>query len=80
MTGPVDRTEILLRAREFIRAHGQVPDTGDLSGNPGEAAWQLLEQVLDIAVAPAGTSAAASEARIQEILRKYHSGGGGDAS
>ena len=34
--------------REFIRAHGQVPRTEDLSANPGEAAWQLLAQVLDV--------------------------------
>jgi hypothetical protein len=45
----VDRTSTLLRAREFIRAHGQVPRTEDLSANPGEAAWRLLEQVLTIA-------------------------------
>jgi len=42
------RTETLLRAREFIQAHGQVPRTEDLSANPGEAAWQLLTQVLNI--------------------------------
>jgi hypothetical protein len=45
----VDRIGTLLRAREFIRAHGQVPRTEDLSANPGEAAWQLLAQVLDVA-------------------------------
>jgi hypothetical protein len=51
VTGPADRpsrTDTLLRAREFIRAHGQVPRTEDLSGNPGEAAWQLLAQVRDV--------------------------------
>jgi hypothetical protein len=43
--GRPSRTETLLRARAFIGAHGQVPRTEDLSANPGEAAWQLLEQV-----------------------------------
>jgi hypothetical protein len=52
MSGPAgrpSRTDTLLRARAYIQAHGQVPRTGDLSGNPGEAAWQLLDQVLTIA-------------------------------
>jgi hypothetical protein len=51
VTGPADRVGTLLRARQFIRAHGQVPRTEDLSANPGEAAWQLLAQVLDVAEA-----------------------------
>ena len=45
------RVDLILRARRFIQAAGQVPRTGDLSANPGEAAWQLLEQVLGIAEA-----------------------------
>jgi hypothetical protein len=49
--GRPSRTDTLLRARKFIRAHGQVPRTEDLSGNPAEAAWQLLDQVLAIAEA-----------------------------
>jgi hypothetical protein len=59
VTGPAgrpSRTETLLRARRFIQAAGQVPRTEDLSANPGEAAWELLAQVLDIiAGAESGT-------------------------
>jgi hypothetical protein len=47
----MDRTEVLTRAREFIRAHGQVPRTEGLPLNPDQAAWQLLEQVLIVAEA-----------------------------
>jgi hypothetical protein len=48
----MDRTEVLMRAREFIRASGQVPRTEGLPLNPDQAAWQLLEQVLDLAGVP----------------------------
>jgi hypothetical protein len=47
----MDRIELVVRAREFIRAHGQVPRTEALSLNPDQAAWDLLGQVLDVAEA-----------------------------
>lgn len=45
----VDRSALVIRARQFIQAHGQVPRTESLSLDPDRAAWDLLAQVLDVA-------------------------------
>jgi hypothetical protein len=47
----MDRTELVMRAREFIQAHGQVPRTEHLSRDPDKAVWELLDQVLTVAEA-----------------------------
>jgi hypothetical protein len=46
------RAELVQRARRFIQFAGRVPRTEHLSLAPDDAAWELLEQVLDADAIP----------------------------